>query len=440
MTPANQKDINLLPKELTRAKKASARPATGKLVEYTSLSGEEKREPEEKRKKPWFFSRLFSVFRRSEKRKKPTLVAALARLPQKKDVQPTSPLKSGGKDLPQGESLPSALFANAKKASVPQAAPARAPVEDGIAAGNVMSMHSPDFLGDARPGPAASPLASGEAVSARALPGKSAIPVPSKIQALQASGQKEAQKIPWWRRWFGLTTPVQLAQSAPRPVAQPVAPVKPQPNAAAVVAQKADKGGETQAPVRRQSGFDVNLLSAEYTQTFKKGKPAAVLGGWAAVTVLGIGVLYGLAALYEMRVAARLAEEERIVAALNETIATYQDATSQDSVLRRKVAAARELVAGHLSWHAFLGKLEEVTIPEITYISMAASTKGMMNITAFAGDYTGLARQIVVFQQAPWIKDITVTAASRVEESPTQAAGVSFDLQIDISPDVLFAE
>ena len=189
--------------------------------------------------------------------------------------------------------------------------------------------------------------------------------------------------------------------------------------------------------MHRLSGFDVNLLAAEYTQAFAKGNPLVMLLSWTAVAVLVLGVAYGLLELYQVRGSRRLAQEERVVRALKETIATYQDLSQEDSVLYRKVAAGRELLGNHLSWHAFLGKLEEVTIPEITYISMAASTEGIMNLTAFAGDYTGLARQIVVFQQTAWIKDIMVTSASRVEESPTQAAGVSFDISLDISPDAL---
>ncbi|MBI2636836.1 MAG: hypothetical protein HYW81_01445 [Parcubacteria group bacterium] len=228
-------------------------------------------------------------------------------------------------------------------------------------------------------------------------------------------------------------------EPAPRPVPA-IKEALPAPTIASMVAKKTGASGQTEAPVHRASGFDVNLLAAEYTQAFKKGNPLAVLLSWAAVAVLALGVAYGLLELYQVRGSRRLAQEAQVVRALKETIATYQDLSSEDSVLYRKAAATRELLGNHLSWHAFLGKLEEVTIPEITYISMAASTEGIMNITAFAGDYTGLARQIVVFQQTPWIKDITITSASRVEESPTQAAGVSFDISLSISPDALFAD
>ncbi|MBI2636835.1 MAG: hypothetical protein HYW81_01440, partial [Parcubacteria group bacterium] len=284
---------------------------------------------------------------------------------------------------------------------------------DGIAARAVMRMHEPDFL-DASLIHPAQPL-----------------PTPALMEAQEPHTHPSPEAPGAGRRAEG------EPKTEPRIPTKPVQP--PAPSVAAVVGQKA-LSGETQAPVHRVSTFDVNLLSAEYTRTFQNVNPLAVLLSWAVVTALVAGVGYGLLALYEVRATARLAEAKRVASALEETIATYEDLSAEDSVLRRKVAAAQELINDHVSWHAFLGKLEEVTIPEITYTSMAASTAGVMNITALAGDYTGLARQMVVFQETPWITDITITAATRVEESPTQPPGVSFDMSLEVSPDVLFTD
>ncbi|OJI07831.1 hypothetical protein BK004_00070 [bacterium CG10_46_32] len=486
MTPANQKDINLLPKDLTRSKSGVKHASSGSLVEYTSVS-ERAKKLEEKQKKPSLFSRLFSVFTREKKAEKPRLIVTSATLPQKQKKSAVQP------DLPQGAPLPSALFADAKKAKPSSIVPpvSEPTAEPGVTALQVMSMHTPDFLSSE----VQKPLEPAGSLVApkQAAPTPVSIPAPTPVVSSTApvpsvvAAQNKPHKISWWRTWFfkkkeqvakitelqippkstdtstqqllpkkesfvpkPVALPKPSAHGAPLPAASPspvaipaqkiVPPKASASSTASVVAQKATTSEQTEAPVHRLSTFDVNLLSAEYTQAFKKGNPYITLALWSFVAVLFVGVSYGVLALYEIRGASKLAQEEQVVAALVNTIGTYEDVQNEDTVLRSKVAASRELIGNHISWYAFLEKLEGVTIPEITYISMAASTKGIMSITAFAGDYTGLARQIVVFQQTQWIQDITVTSASRVEESPTQAAGVSFDMQLSISPAVLFSE
>ncbi|MBI2050613.1 MAG: hypothetical protein HYT31_02300 [Parcubacteria group bacterium] len=404
MPPAKSTDIDLLPKDLAAKKRPVPAPSAGPLVEYTdAFTGKKPDVP--KPKKPSFFSRVLSVFGRRKKTAEPALAfkSSQGPLSQKKGSAIALPAERAA-DLPEGAPLPSALFAGSEKrssavaAGKPKTAPVREPFSPGVAAGDVSAMHVPSVSS----GPLAPPRAVLQA-AAPVLPKQAVAAVAAPKPAVQSKARLPARAV--------------------KPAALPVEP---------------GVTGETEAPVHRLSHFDVNLLAAEYTETFKKSNPFAFLGAGAGIFALAVALAYGVLQMYHMRAQTALAQEERVVAALSETIATYEDASGQDSALREKAEASRELIGNHVSWHSFLGEVEAVTIPEITYVTFVASTKGTMLVSAFARDYTALARQIVVFQETPWIRDITITQATRVEESATTPAGVSFDMSLEIDEGVLY--
>lgn len=438
MPPAKSTDIDLLPKDLAAKKRPAAAMslARGSLVEYTDASGSKKTDKPAPKKRS-FFSGFFSLFFRA-KREAPKLAfkSSQARLPNGEPAQAPPP-KPRPHDLPQGKPLASALFAGAKQhaakgISEPIVQPVREPFSSGVAAGDVSAMHAPS-------------VSSGQIARPQSAPAKPMAALPSKT--LQGSRKEHAplsaapqkfgvpKKESWWKGWFLRKKAAPLPAPELRPEPQPItaSAVKPPNKPPAAI------GAETEAPVHRLSHFDVNLLSAEYVQTFEKSNPFAFLAAGVGLTALAVVLAYAMLHLYQGRAQAALGREERVVAALSEAIAAYEDVSDQDSALRAKAEASRELVGNHVSWSAFLGELEAVTIPEVTYITFAASTEGTMLVSAFARDYTSLARQIVVFQGTEWIRDITVTSASRVEESATSSAGVSFDVSLTIDTNVLYA-
>ncbi|MEK7188910.1 MAG: hypothetical protein AAB671_00170 [Patescibacteria group bacterium] len=462
--PAKSTDIDLLPKDLAvkRRFEPEARVARGPLVEYTDASSGKKADAPAP-KKPSLLLRLFGVFRRTKAKPEQKLAFKSTQAAPPKKEQANYPVPAlAARDLPQGKPLPSALFAKAvlprpalapapvsAPAPKPTAQPVHEPFEPGLAAQDVMAMHSPSVLiGQVAPAPKAV--------------------VPKKEEP-----QKEPQKLSWLRRWFlrkkepaaavrelpaTKDAPSFVSEKALRPeqsITVPLrrAPLPPEPRAAKAVlsaaavpaipaakARERGTAGETEAPVHRLSSFDVNLLSAEYTETFKKSNPLAFLGAGVGLSALLVASAYGVLFLYESRAAAALASEERVISALRDTIATYEDISGEDVVLRTKAEAAAELIGNHVSWHSFLGELEAATIPEITYLTLTASTEGTMLVSAFADSYTSLARQIVVFQETEWIRDITITSATRVEESATTPAGVSFDMSLEVDTSVLYQE
>jgi len=158
-----------------------------------------------------------------------------------------------------------------------------------------------------------------------------------------------------------------------------------------------------------------------------------------AVCAALIALIYAGLSAYSVSARNRIEKTQAISSALKETIATYKSLDDEDSSLRKKLDIVSELLLKHISWHSFLGKLEQETIPEVAYMSMAASSEGAISITALAKDYTSLARQMTVFQNTEWIERIDVTAASLIEDTATIPGGVSFDMQIFIDKNILYS-
>jgi Tfp pilus assembly protein PilN len=389
MPPAQEHNINLLPQDLQKSKKSPKSDINFRNIEYTSS---EQSTPKYKTpKKSSFFSKLFSVFKSNKKPKQDSL-----KIPNK-DL-----------DLPDGTPLNSALFVSKptnntpkdkpehivkekisnQSISIPQAINKSTP-RTSVDAGKVMSMHVPDFVSK------------------------------QSIKKEQSVVQQEKFKVD---------------------TKQPTKPITTIQSKDAILEKKVDTNAdETKAPVHRVSSLDVNLLSAEYIQAFDKSKPGIVFGVWVVITALLVGLSYGLLHMYHVRSIDRLVQVEKIVEALNFTIDSYETLEKEDIELRSKISSASQLLDQHLSWYQFLQKLEQATIPETTYISMSASTQGSISISAFTNNYTSVARQIVVYQQAPWIKNIGITSASNISGSSNSESGVSFDILLEINKDTLLS-
>jgi len=192
----------------------------------------------------------------------------------------------------------------------------------------------------------------------------------------------------------------------------------------------------TDAPIRRSNKYDVDLLTKEYTGEFEQVNPYAFFGVCSALAVVaGVVVFLGSLA-YEMKVKFSIEREKELNIVLGETIKTYDELENEDSVLSKKVEALSSLLENHISWKDFLEKLEKETIPEVSYLDMAASTSGSINISATAKDYTSLARQMTVFQKVDWIKKLDITGASYSKESESTDKGVSFDMAITVDKEI----
>ncbi|MBU2575937.1 hypothetical protein KKF64_02530 [Patescibacteria group bacterium] len=374
MAPNAHNDINLLPRELKRKHKKAA--ATERLPDYTVP------ENRSEKKGKSIFSRVFSIFKRADAK-------------DKKEVKPEIKKLQ---DLPKGKLLPSAMFLEADKQEKVEKPVIKVSNAHGIQAGNIMSMHTPDFIERKEPVKPIVPIV--EPVA----------PVVSVVEPIEPVKKDEKEKP----KKLSYTDSIKTVRAE-------------------------SKKEETQAPVHRASSFDVNLLSEEYSRSFRKTRPVFTLLSFLGAAFAVIVLIFGALNIYNQKSENRIKNIETISQALKETIATYKSIDQEDSKLRKKIDVVEELLENHISWYSFLDKLEDETIPEVTYLSIAASSEGIMVITALAKDYTSLARQMTVFSRTEWIESLDITSASLVEETATLPSGVSFDMQTIINKQVLYS-
>ncbi|MDP1709565.1 MAG: hypothetical protein Q8L21_01625, partial [Candidatus Komeilibacteria bacterium] len=235
----------------------------------------------------------------------------------------------------------------------------------------------------------------------------------------------------WWTKFFSrplapkkpIETVVKPITKAPEPI-KSVTPLMPEkklppvtaiapatptpPPVASSAPQKVSSAKESVAAVPASGeNFGVNLLSQEYAAAFKPQNQKVFFAWSAGITILLIILAYVGIYLYQAQNTRSVAAVEKANAELEQAITSFGDLDKEDQILGRKVVAVESLLSSHISWRSFLEKLEGITIPEVTYLAMAASNSGAVTITARAVDYTALGRQITVFQEsAPWLKEV----------------------------------
>jgi len=364
--------------------------------------------------------------------------------------------------------------------------------DSGVGAKKIQSLHYPDFL-NAQPASAPAikkekklgffrrvffrekkPAFSPEPIVAPKIPTKNTEPQKSVIQDLQQkklslvkeieknkpvppvveSNKKPAPKKPGLlSRLDGIFKRKKLPEAKALPEKEEAAaakkeegekaPAKDSVQGTALEVGQKSKEGVTSAPVRRKELFDVNLLSEEYGRTFKKENPNTLLIGSLVVTALLLGLGYAVIYAYYNSNQNKLEKLVNQNNSISSQAAAYNSLDEEDRFFRDKISAVDALLNLHVSWKLFLSKLEEATIPEVAYVSFAASAEGFINISAVADSYTSVARQITVFSEdTPWIDEVNVTSVAVDTQSSSTSSknNVIFDIAILINKGALYSQ
>lgn len=108
-------------------------------------------------------------------------------------------------------------------------------------------------------------------------------------------------------------------------------------------------------------------------------------------------------------------------------------AIAEAQSISAKITAAKALLLGHRFWTSFFQVLQDNTLPEVVYQSIAADDKGV-NLVGTASSYEAVARQLIAFKNVPQIKDVKVSGLS-VKLSPKgETQGVNFTLNLSVDP------
>ncbi|MDD5625711.1 MAG: hypothetical protein PHG83_00925 [Patescibacteria group bacterium] len=98
------------------------------------------------------------------------------------------------------------------------------------------------------------------------------------------------------------------------------------------------------------------------------------------------------------------------------------------AALEKKAMRVEEILANHVYWTRFFSLLEIYTIPDVYFGDFSADTSGTVHLSATAKDLISVAKQIIVFNNAPdFVKNVQVANITR---SPLGAITFSIDLTL----------
>jgi hypothetical protein len=179
--------------------------------------------------------------------------------------------------------------------------------------------------------------------------------------------------------------------------------------------------------------LDVNLLPAESRAAVGNNGHAVRLAIIAGVALLLIGIVYAVLLSMIVSNESQVTEMKRQAQNLASQIKAFQPRLEELQFAGRKVKAIRQLVANRNNWLQLFSKLQELTLPNVSFGSMSANGTGEVVLNAEAMSIGDLARQLKIFEDnAALFSSVTmgnISASSENEQGATLAKSV-FQLKL----------
>ena len=165
-------------------------------------------------------------------------------------------------------------------------------------------------------------------------------------------------------------------------------------------------------PEPRTEEFDVNLIPAELItadikKNFIKKLVMAGVGSLLVVVIFYAGVSI-LGAKRQTEISTVKQEVEKLSGELDKA----QDTLNRLSNFTKQASLVSEVLKGQKKWSQLFSLLEEETIPEVYYTSVSVSSNNEVGLSLVAKSYHDLARQYIIFQSNPHIKEISMGGAN----------------------------
>jgi len=125
---------------------------------------------------------------------------------------------------------------------------------------------------------------------------------------------------------------------------------------------------------------------------------AVVFGGWL------------WANYYYNTITSTISEVNAEIAIKNIEISRYQQVQKEVQLLKQKITSVQELLDKHVYWSQIFNKLENYTLSDVFYKSMAADINGSVTLAAEAKDYETAVKQLFVFEEASdFVTNVTIS-------------------------------
>lgn len=184
----------------------------------------------------------------------------------------------------------------------------------------------------------------------------------------------------------------------------------------------------------KREAMDVNLIpTGVYLLPNKK-----IFTSWGLMVLNGLLVIFFVYLSLVLYQHYLKGQSEKLVQELEQGAVIsqqYQSLETEAKELSDKLESIQVLLDRHVYWTKVFSALERLTITEVYYKTISANTNGSITLAAVAPNYTAVARQYLVFQQAPeMIEKVQITSAS----GDALTSVVNFNIVLQLKPDFIF--
>jgi len=176
---------------------------------------------------------------------------------------------------------------------------------------------------------------------------------------------------------------------------------------------------------------EVNLISEDYQEV--------VLGQfWLRVKYILIlvlvfvllfsGAYFGIK-FYKKDLVKEYNDLDGLISQTQAEINLYGTGKLQVQKLKERAKVLQILLKNHIYWTEFLTELEHNTVENVYYTGITAEDTGKIVLSAKAKNYTDVARQLAVFQEADFVELVDLNAASKAAPEVFES---EFDLELGI--------
>lgn len=118
---------------------------------------------------------------------------------------------------------------------------------------------------------------------------------------------------------------------------------------------------------------------------------------------------------------------------INKEINTLENRAKELMAFQSKLIAIKALFDEHTYWSDVFKKLENATLPEVSYIAISISPNMSITISGVASSYTTLGRQLLAYNRAKeFISNAEISSATAVLDSNGRISGVNFSVSLSL--------
>ncbi|MBU1131102.1 hypothetical protein KJ840_03150 [Patescibacteria group bacterium] len=218
-----------------------------------------------------------------------------------------------------------------------------------------------------------------------------------------------------------------IAPAAKKP-APAEAKAQPEPKSA----PRAAGAAEPQSTIFGRS-IDVNLLP-EGAGLLSIKRLLFYFGLAALAGAVLLGAIYFGLVFYNQNLESQFEQIDDQIALLEKDLDEFKGKEQEALIWSNRVEAARLLLERHIYWSKFFPELEKVTLPDIYYKNIGASSDGRVSLTAEAPDFTTLAKQYIVLENN---KDIF--PEMQISGIMGSGLGVGFNISLKLAPGIYYS-